>query len=134
MHRRQEPGHGHAAGDAKADVDGKPTIRLGLRQDARDDAQNDSLGDVEGEVGHGHGVAQMVRPPEASQRPRISPRPTVNHALATYSSIRQEHWRPLVKNLALSVLLVGSIAATAVFAAAPAGAPSGTTGICKDGT
>ena len=39
-----------------------------------------------------------------------------------------------MKNLALSLVLVGSVAATAVFAAAPAGAPSGTMGMCKDGT
>ncbi len=39
-----------------------------------------------------------------------------------------------MKTLALSVLIVGSIAATAVLAAAPAGAPSGTMGMCNDGT
>ena len=36
--------------------------------------------------------------------------------------------------LALSVLLVGTIAATAVLAAAPTGAPPGTMGMCNDGT
>lgn len=39
-----------------------------------------------------------------------------------------------MKTLALSLLMVGSIGATAVFAAAPSGAPSGTMGMCKDGT
>ncbi len=39
-----------------------------------------------------------------------------------------------MKAFALSILLVGSIAATAVFAAPPATAPSGTMGMCKDGT
>ena len=39
-----------------------------------------------------------------------------------------------MKTLALSLLLVGSIGATAVFAAAPADAPAGTMGMCKDGT
>ena len=39
-----------------------------------------------------------------------------------------------MKTLALSVLLVGSIAATAVFAAAPSGAPAGSMGMCNDGT
>ena len=39
-----------------------------------------------------------------------------------------------MKTLALSVLLVGSIAATAVFAAPPADAPSGTMGLCNDGS
>ncbi len=39
-----------------------------------------------------------------------------------------------MKSIALSILLVGSIAATAVFAAPPADAPGGTMGMCKDGT
>ena len=39
-----------------------------------------------------------------------------------------------MKLLALSVLLVGSIAATAVFAVPPPDAPGGTMGMCKDGT
>ncbi len=39
-----------------------------------------------------------------------------------------------MKTLALSLLLVGSIGATAVFAAAPSDAPAGTMGMCKDGT
>ena len=39
-----------------------------------------------------------------------------------------------MKSLALSVFLVGAIGATAVFAAAPSGAPSGTMGMCKDGS
>ena len=39
-----------------------------------------------------------------------------------------------MKALALSVLLVGAIGATAAFAAAPPGAPSGTMGLCKDGS
>jgi hypothetical protein len=39
-----------------------------------------------------------------------------------------------VKSLVISVVLVGSIAATAVVAAPPAGAPSGTTAMCKDGS
>ena len=39
-----------------------------------------------------------------------------------------------MKAFALSVLLVGTIAATAAFAMPPAGAPAGTTGMCKDGT
>lgn len=39
-----------------------------------------------------------------------------------------------MKTLAVSVLIVGSIAATAVLAAATPGAPSGARGMCKDGT
>ena len=39
-----------------------------------------------------------------------------------------------MNTLALSFVLVGSIAATAALAAVPAGAPSGTMGMCKDGT
>jgi hypothetical protein len=39
-----------------------------------------------------------------------------------------------MRNLALSIFLVGSVAATAVLAAPPAGAPSGTTGLCNDGS
>ncbi len=39
-----------------------------------------------------------------------------------------------MKAFVLSILMVGSIAATAVFAAPPAGAPSGTMGLCKDGS
>lgn len=39
-----------------------------------------------------------------------------------------------MKAFALSIVLVGSIASTAVFAATPADAPSGTMGMCKDGT
>ena len=39
-----------------------------------------------------------------------------------------------MKTLALSVLLVGAIGATAVFAAAPSGSPSGTMGLCNDGS
>ncbi|MEP7361388.1 MAG: DUF3761 domain-containing protein, partial [Chloroflexota bacterium] len=39
-----------------------------------------------------------------------------------------------MKFFALSVLIVGSVAATAVFATPPADAPSGTMGMCKDGT
>ncbi len=39
-----------------------------------------------------------------------------------------------MKTLALSVLLASSITTASVFAAAPAGAPSGTMGMCKDGT
>jgi Protein of unknown function (DUF3761) len=39
-----------------------------------------------------------------------------------------------MKTLALSLLVVGAIGATAVFAAVPAGAPAGTMGLCNDGT
>ena len=39
-----------------------------------------------------------------------------------------------MKTFTLSILLVGLIAATAVFAAPPADAPGGTMGMCKDGT
>lgn len=39
-----------------------------------------------------------------------------------------------MKAFALSVLLVGTIAATSAFAMPPAGAPAGTTGLCKDGS
>lgn len=39
-----------------------------------------------------------------------------------------------MKTFALSVLFATSIAATAAFAAAPTEAPSGTMGMCKDGT
>ncbi len=39
-----------------------------------------------------------------------------------------------MKSLAVSILLIGSIAATAVFAAPPVGAPGGTMAMCKDGT
>ncbi len=39
-----------------------------------------------------------------------------------------------MKTFALSLLLVGSIGATCVFAAVPSGAPSGTMGMCNDGT
>ena len=39
-----------------------------------------------------------------------------------------------MKALALSVVLVGAIGAAAAFAAAPPGPPSGTMGLCKDGS
>jgi Protein of unknown function (DUF3761) len=39
-----------------------------------------------------------------------------------------------MNTLAASLLFVGSIAAASVFAAAPAGAPAGSMGMCKDGT
>ena len=39
-----------------------------------------------------------------------------------------------MKLVALSVFLVGSMAASAVLAAAPSGAPGGSMGMCKDGT
>ncbi len=39
-----------------------------------------------------------------------------------------------MKALTLGILMAGSIAATAVFAAPPADAPAGTMGMCKDGT
>ena len=39
-----------------------------------------------------------------------------------------------MKTLVLSALLAGSLGTTAAFAAAPAGAPSGTMGLCNDGT
>lgn len=39
-----------------------------------------------------------------------------------------------MNTFALSFVLVGSIAATAVFAAAPSGAPAGSMGMCNDGT
>ena len=39
-----------------------------------------------------------------------------------------------MKYLAISVLVVGAIGATAAFAAAPSGAPGGSMGMCNDGT
>ncbi len=39
-----------------------------------------------------------------------------------------------MKYLALSVFVVGAIGATAAFAAAPSGAPSGSMGMCNDGS
>ena len=39
-----------------------------------------------------------------------------------------------MKQLALSILLVGAFGATATYAAAPPGAPSGSMGMCNDGT
>ena len=39
-----------------------------------------------------------------------------------------------MKAFALSVLVVGTIAATSAFAMPPAGAPAGTTGMCNDGS